>query len=227
MRSSARETINRHETIVIESRTAVPAVPGQAANTHRFEVIRACLDSNRGTLPLRITWSYQEEIDGNPMVKKPVGANPWKVLETTEIIEFKGAGFYPSKGSLKVYGPNFRVTAPTIAPPSSPFVIVQTPQLPVPSFVSPLATSPFAVVEEITTWVVAKIEANKPSSELYTVPIPKDTYYYDETQSYTVRSGHDNDNATKLPWSLSGILVAGWVIYAIVALMKVRMRKSL
>lgn len=189
-----RETIDGHETVILERRKPVANL--NSSNPQRFEVVRAWLDPQRGALPVRIHWIIEERVSGNPARTKPVGSNPRKVLETTEIVEVAGAGFYPSKGQIRVYGPQDPSNLP--------------------------GTVPFSVVEELTTWEVAKIEANKPNAESYAVPMPKGTYYYDEAQGYMVRTGYENEDHTKLPWTLCGILVAGWVVYGLVALVRSR-----
>jgi hypothetical protein len=198
-----RETIDGHEVVVIERRAEPSPQKGQATNRRVFIITRAWLDPKRGALPMRITWSYLEEIDGKPSPATLLAKNPWQVLETTEILEVKNAGFYPSKGTIKQYGPMSTGAAPT---KSATLV-------------------PFSIVEETTTWEVAKIEANEPITGPFTIPIPKGTYYYDEVLGYQVRAGYELKNQTKLPWSLCGVIIGGWAVYGLVAVSLRRSRR--
>ena len=191
-----RETIGGHEAVVIESRKETPRQKTQAANLRFFEINRAWIDPERGALPLRIEWSYLEEIDGKPAPGKLLGKNPWKVLETTEILDVEGGGFYPSKGIIKEYGPMLTKVDTT----------------------TPEARLPFSILQESTTWEAAKIEANQPINQEFTIPIPKGTYYYNEIMNYTVLAGHEYQNQSKLPWSLCAGIIGGWLIYSLIAL---------
>ena len=230
-----REAIRGRSAVLIERRTEAPDTSGLAAGAKRFEVVRAWLDPERGALPLKITWSFQDEVAGKPPVRTPVGANPWKVLETTEIVEVKApgtepdgrvrVGSYPTRGTITLYGPDFRgsVLVGGIGRPR-PVRVTMAGGGPIPA--GPGATPPFAVVQEVTTWEVAKIVANTEAAgaETYKIPIPKGTYYYDESQNSMIRAGYENENPAKLPWALSGAIVSGWAIYGVVALARRRRR---
>ena len=114
----------------------------------------------------------------------------------------KDAGFYPSKGTIKEYNPMATGTAPS----------------------NPGAPAAYSFVEEITSWEVAKIEANEPIAGTFTIPISKGTYYYDETLGYT---GYKPKNQSILPWSLCGVIVGGWAIYGLIAVSVRRSRRRL
>ena len=176
--TTGRASVGGREAVVVEGRMEIPRRGGQPP---RVEFVRAYLDAERGALPLRIEWFDEAR----------KSARPVKVLETTEIRSV-GGGFYPAKGSVRLYGPD----------PSGP-----------------ADTDAYVILEE-TTWEAAKIEASLPPGESFVLPIPKGTYYYDEFRGTTVQAGQEGVSHTRLPWSLCGVLLACWAAYGATVLVR-------
>ena len=65
---------------------------------------------------------------------------------------------------------------------------------------------------------VATIEADAPEKESFFVPIPVGTYYYDEIQGGSIKSGDEGNNPARLPWILCGLIGLGWAAWFGVAL---------
>jgi len=70
-------------------------VPSQPTKRH-VEIVRAHIDPRRGGLPLRIEWEREDA----PTNERTTD----RTLETTEIVEVEGAGFYPKSGTIRVFG---------------------------------------------------------------------------------------------------------------------------
>ena len=187
-RTVGREAIDGRDAVLIERRTEV-GNPGQPRAV--AEIVRAWLDPERGALPLKIEWTNEPIVD-EKVILRPSGSEPDRRLTTTDIQPI-GDGYYPMRGKIEVFGIDPEAGAANAAAPR--------------------------LVMETTTWTVGTIRANQPlPATLTTIPIPKDTYYYDEFSGRSLRAGYDGSQVTRLPWMLCGGIVAGWLVYGLIAL---------
>jgi hypothetical protein len=202
-RTLRRETIDGHATVLIEQRTDAVVWPagsakgppaGSAGSVEQFNVTRAWIDPERGGLPLKIEWSYDLRKDGQP---QPGSGKPYKVLEVTEIADLGEGRFYPTRGAIRTYGLNPVEAAKQAADKSF--------------------DAEALVPYEETTWHANKVEADLAPNESLSLPFPKGTPYYDEMTGFSMRSGEEGYNASRLPWTLCGAIAAGWALYGLYA----------
>lgn len=211
-RTTGKATIGGHDVIVIEKQIAknidaaiVASKEEQAHGTRlrAVDVVRASIDPNRGGLPVKIEWFAETLCDGKPL-PRPKGWRADRVLEVTEIVEIPGGGFYPTRGTDQTFGddPNHKGPGNTIDG-----LIAGT-----------LVEIPSVVIEE-TTWHAAKVVATATLAETFALPFPENAYYYNEVTGYSGRVGDEFRNGTRLPWMMCGVIAAGWVIYAVIAVL--------
>lgn len=191
-RSLRRETIGGRETVLIERRRDVMT----GAQTRQVDVVRAWIDPGQGGLPLRIEWDYEPYIDGKPLPPDP-NRIAYRRLEVEEVLAIKGAGFYPAKGKISTFDADPEAAKPDISTPR--------------------------VLMEQTTWQASTVRANEPlPASLTAIPIPNGTYYFDETLGMSLKAGYEGGHEARLPWALCGLIVAGWGVYGLVALIRRR-----
>ncbi len=218
-RTVGRATINGHETVMVEARIentnprsflTEDQLKSHGGRIKQFEIVRAYLDPQRGGLPWKIEWDGEILLDGQPK-PQPTPSRPYRVLEVTEILDLKGAGFYPSKGIERTYGQDPRWTGSTnIIAGMLEGKVVDVP------------TIPF----EETSWQAAKVEANEPLNETFAMKYPDGVYYLNGLTNTSEQAGWENRNVTLLPWSLCGLIVAGWVVYGLVILIRMMFGRS-
>ncbi len=197
IRAVGREKVGDRETVVLE-RWGGPE-PNKPGMTTGGPVIRAFLDMERGALPLKIEWTMGQKAMGQPPTTSP-GVRPHQVLETTEIVQVKGAGFYPKRGTIRTFGSDPGSWKGTGPPPVD-------------------------LMEE-TTWRAVAIEANAPLKDDMSLPFPQGVYYFDQRIGASLYEGAIVAGGTRLPWLLCLGLLAGWAIFGVVMMARSMIRKS-
>ncbi|MDB5352506.1 MAG: resA 6 [Planctomycetota bacterium] len=218
-RTIGRATIDGHETVIVESRTENMSLRSflteadakvNGPHVSQFEVVRAYLDPKRGGLPVKIEWDGESFYDGKPL-PRPKSSRPQRVLEVSEILELKGGGFYPARGVDRTYGPDPNWTGPANTFPGL-----------LAGKVLEFPTVPY----EETSWKAASVVANEPLTESFAMKFPDGTYYYNGMTNTNEQSGWEDRSPIRLPWALSGVIVAGWLVYGLVALARTLHRRS-